>query len=101
MSFEDLFPLRHRRHESVIDSLWDHLDQLRREFGHVGRTVSREARDSAGDFGREAAKQGAWLAGVASRKAVRGARAIRRDPVPAIAVLGTALLLAHLLTSRK
>lgn len=101
MSFEDLISLRHRRHDSVIDTLADQLDHLRREFGHVGRSLSREARDNASDLGREAAKQGAWLAGAASRNAMRGAKAVRRDPLPTIAVLGTALLVAHLLTSRK
>ncbi|MCW5721695.1 MAG: hypothetical protein KIS86_11185 [Devosia sp.] len=101
MSLEDLFSIRRHRQQSLVDNLADQLDQLRREFGHLGRAVSREARDTAGDFGREAAKQGAWLAGAASRNAMRSARAIRRDPLPAIAVVGTALLLAHLLSGRK
>jgi hypothetical protein len=53
------------------------------------------------DWGRDAARQGAWLAGAASRKAVQGARAVQRDPVPLLAVLGTAVLLTSLLSSRR
>lgn len=101
MSLEDLFPIRRHRRDSVVDNLADQFEHWRRDFAHAGRSVSRDARDTAEELGREAARQGAWLAGAASRNAVRSAKALRRDPVPAIAVIGTALLLAHLLSGRK
>lgn len=106
MRLEDLFAPR-RRHDT-IDTLLAHIGDLRRQTRHVGRNVSHNAHSVAEDFGdamsdlsHQAARQGAWLAGIASRKAVDSARAVKRDPLPAIAVLGTALLLTSLMTRRR
>ncbi|ODT50180.1 hypothetical protein [Devosia sp. 63-57] len=104
MSLIDLFaPRRH----TPMDAMADQLDTLRRDIRRVSRQVASRAGDTADDvgevaveFGREAARRGAHLAGVASRQAIKGAEAVRRDPVPIIALVGTALLLAHLLSRR-
>jgi hypothetical protein len=100
MNLEDLFPSR-RHHSGLPDRLSAQVDQLRRDIGEISAVLSREAHHTANEWSREAARQGAWLAGVAGRKAVRGAEAVRRDPLPALAIVGTALLLAHLFSSRK
>jgi hypothetical protein len=107
MHLEDLFTPRRRR-DDPLDIIANQISDLRRQAQQLSRHLSHDARDVAGDFGdtmsdwsREAAKQGAWLAGVASRKAVSGARAVQRDPVPVIAVLGTAILLSSLLARRR
>jgi hypothetical protein len=106
MRLEDIFTPR--RHNDPLDAIAAQLGELRRQLGHTNRAVSHNAHDLANGLGdavsewsREAAKQGAWLAGVASAKAVRGARAVQRDPVPVIAVLGTAILLTSLLARRR
>jgi len=106
MHLEDLFTPRRR--QDPLEAIAAQLQELRRQSRHLNRTVSHGASDIADEFGdavsewgREAAKQGAWLAGVASRKAMRGAQAVQRDPLPVIAVLGTALLLGSLLTRRR
>ncbi|KKB77417.1 hypothetical protein VW35_14765 [Devosia soli] len=106
MHLEDLFVSRRR--QDPLEAIAAQLHELRRQSRHLNRAVSHGANDIAEEFGdavsdwsREAAKQGAWLAGVASRKAVRSAQAIQRDPIPVIAVLGTALLLGSLLTRRR
>ncbi|MBO9587881.1 hypothetical protein [Devosia sp.] len=107
MHLEDLFTNRRRQHDP-LDALAAQIGELRRQTRHLSRTLSHNAGDVAGDlgdtlsdWGHDAARQGAWLAGVASRKAVQGARAVQRDPVPVIAVLGTAVLLASLIARRR
>ncbi|KFL32387.1 hypothetical protein JP75_02135 [Devosia riboflavina] len=107
MHLEDLFTNRRRQHDP-LDALAAQIGELRRQTRHISRTLSHNAGDVAGDlgdtlsdWGHDAARQGAWLAGVASRKAVQGARAVQRDPVPVIAVLGTAVLLASLIARRR
>lgn len=106
MRLEDLFT-SHRRHDP-LDALAAQVDDLRRQTRHISRALSHNAGGVAADLGevmsdwsRDAAKQGAWIAGVASRKAMEGARAVRRDPLPVLAVLGTAVLLASLLSRRR
>lgn len=107
MHLEDLFTNRRRQHDP-LDALAAQIGELRRQTRHISRTLSHNAGDVAGDlgdtlsdWGHDAARQGAWLAGVASRKAVQGARAVQRDPLPVIAVLGTAVLLASLIARRR
>lgn len=107
MHLEDLFTPRRRR-DDPLDNIAAQINDLRRQARHISRHLSDNAGDVAGDVGdimsdwsREAAKQGAWLAGVASRKAVSSARAVQRDPIPVIAVLGTAILLTSLLSRRR
>jgi hypothetical protein len=106
MNLEDIFPSRRRK--DPLHAIAMQLDQLRRQTRHINSNISHDAADIAGDFGeavsdwgREAAKQGAWLAGAASRNAMRGADAVRRDPLPVIAILGTAVLIGSLLTRRR
>ncbi|MBF0678158.1 MAG: hypothetical protein IR164_04370 [Devosia sp.] len=99
MNLEDLFPSR-RHHSSLPDRLTAQVNQLRREIGDISSVLSREAQNTASEWGHEAAKQGAWLAGIAGRKAVKGADAVRRDPLPALAIVGTAILLTALFTRR-
>jgi len=107
MHLEDLFTTRRRR-QDPLDALAAQISELRRQTRHISKSLSHNAGDVAGDlsdtlsdWSHDAARQGAWLAGVASRKAVQGARAVQRDPVPVIAVLGTAVLLASLLVNRR
>lgn len=107
MSLADLFTPR-RRKPDPIELLFSQLGDLRRQTQHISRAVSHRAgettdewSDVVADLGREAARQGAWLAGSASRQVVKGAQAVQRDPLPVIAVLGTALLVTSLLSRRR
>ena len=107
MLLEELFPSRRRRRDP-LDAIAAQLNDLRRQTRHLGRSLSHNASEVAddvgdvvADWGRDAAKQGAWLAGVASRKAMQSAKAVQRDPLPVIAVLGTTLLLTSLLFRRR
>ena len=107
MSLEDLFPIFGRRQPSAMDALADQLHHLRRDIRRIGSKASHQASENAGewsetalDFGREAARQGAHLAEEATRQAWRGANAIKRDPLPTIAVVGTLVLLTSLLSRR-
>lgn len=92
----------HRSH-----SLEEQLDAMRRDVRRLGTALARQAgqhtddwADHVGDFGREAVRQGTHLAEIAGTQAWRGARQLRRDPLPAIAIIGTGLLLARLLRRR-
>jgi hypothetical protein len=107
MRLEDMFSSRRRRNDP-LEAIAAQIVDLRRQTRHLGRSLSHNAADVAGDlgdavadWGHEAAKQGAWLAGTATRNAVRGARAVQRDPLPLVAVLGTALLITSLLARRR
>ena len=78
-----------------------------RQAGHAAHDLSRHAEHAAHDwgdnlteFGHEAAKRGSELASLAAYQAGRGAKAVRNDPLPLIAVIGTALLAAHLFSRR-
>ncbi len=84
------------------------LHEMRREVARISRTLSGKAghasedlSETLGELGREAMRQGSHLAEVAGDQAKRGARAIRHDPLPAIAVVGTILLVSHLLRSTR
>lgn len=86
------------------NSMEARIEALQHEMRRIGRNLAHRAGHSAddwsdqiSDFGREAARQGMHLAEMAGSQAWRSARAVRRDPLPAIAVIGTALLLARLL----
>lgn len=79
------------------------IHALRREIRRIGRGVSSQAGHTAedwgdhlSDFGQQAARQGVMFADIAAHQAQRGARTIAKNPVPAVALVGTALLLAHL-----
>jgi hypothetical protein len=80
------------------------IQALQGEIRRVSRSLSRQANHATdewghdlSEFGREAARQGAYIASVAGQQAVRGADALRRDPLPAIAIVGTVFLLSRLL----
>ncbi|UYO00144.1 MAG: hypothetical protein KIT02_02630 [Devosia sp.] len=80
------------------------LHAMRQEVDRISRSLSRRAGHAAedwtehlADFGKEASRQGIHMAELAGEQAKRGALAVRRDPLPALAVLGTALLLARLI----
>jgi len=92
---------RAERMQAQIDTLGRDLHQALRALSGSAEHRAAGLGDLAGTFGREAAQHTAHLAGEVSRRANRGMGAVRRDPVPAIAVLGTALLLASLLHRRR
>ncbi len=107
MSLEDLFPILGRRQPTALEALADQLHHLRRDVRRLGNKASHQASDnvsewseSAMELGREAAHHAAQLAEEASRQARRGAIAIKRDPLPTIAVVGTLVLLTSLLSRR-
>lgn len=86
------------------NSLEARIEALQRDMRRIGRSLSKQAGHAAddwsenlSDFGREASRQGMHLAEMAGNQAWRGARALRRDPVPAIAIVATVLLLASLM----
>ncbi len=86
------------------NSLDAQLRSMRREVRRISQSLSRQAGnvaddwgDSFSDIGRQAMRQGSHLAEIAGKNAWRSAEAFRRDPLPVIAVVGTALLLARLL----
>jgi hypothetical protein len=94
--------LRELRREirRVSHSVARHAGHTADSFGrHAGHTAD-EWSDNLSDFGREAARRGAEFAELASYQAGKGARALRNDPLPAIAIVGTALLIARLLSRR-
>lgn len=105
MNIEHLLSqLTGQRHESALET---QLRELRREVRRVSQSVSRHAGhtaddwgDQISDFGREAAKRGAEFAEVAAYQAGRSAKALRKDPLPLIAILGTAFLVSQLLSRR-
>ena len=89
------------------NSLEAQLDAMRRDVRRIGRVLSRQAAhhaddwaDNVGELGREAVRHSAHLAEIAGTQAWRGARQLRRDPLPALAIIGTGLLLARLLQRR-
>ena len=88
-------------------SLEAQLHAMRRDVRRIGRALSQQVSHNAdewgdhlNDFGRDAARHTAHFAELAGSQALRGARMVRRDPLPAIALVGTALLLASLFRRR-
>ncbi|MHA6299260.1 hypothetical protein [Devosia sp. CAU 1758] len=88
-------------------SLEAQLHAMRREVQRIGKIVSHHAShntdkwgDQLTDFSRDAARHTAHFAELAGGQAIRGARIVRRDPLPTIALIGTALLLANLFRRR-
>lgn len=106
MSIEEILGLSNRRRHRG-DGLADQVEHLQHELERLSRRLTRrggEAADDFGhlasDFGRTAAHQAEVLARGAGRQARRGAIAVSRDPLPVIAIVGTGLLLARLLSRR-
>jgi len=90
------------------NSLEARIESLQRDMRRIGRSLGKQASHTADDWsdglselGRDAAYQGRHLAEMAGTQAWRGVRAVRRDPLPAIALVGTALLLASLLSTKS
>jgi hypothetical protein len=77
---------------------------MRREVRRIGRSLSNQVGHSAEDWtdqigglSRDAARNAAHFAELAGTQARRSARYVQKDPLPLIAVIGTGLLIAHLL----
>lgn len=107
MSLDDLFGLFPRR-KTRLELLQSQIADLEHEIAHLSRSLAGHAGRSAshlGDlaqrYGQDAAHQSALIAGELARQAQRGARAVRQDPVPTLAVLATAALLASFLSRRR
>ena len=88
-------------------SLEMQLQAMRRDVNRIGKLLAGRAShhtedwaDQFSDLGREAVRQGTHLAEVAGTQAWKSAQQLRRDPLPAIAIIGTGLLLARLLSRR-
>ena len=91
-----------QRHDP--NSLEAQLHAMRRDVQRIGQYLNRQSAsmtdewgERAHDFGRQAAINTAEFAQQASKQALIGAGKVRRDPLPAIALVGTALLLARLM----
>lgn len=89
------------------DTLETRIADLQREISRIGSRLGRQAEGRAGEwseqvseFGQDAVRRGLHLAEIAGDEARRSAAALRRDPLPAIATLGTIVLLARLFTRR-
>ena len=79
----------------------------RRDVRRIGKALSQrishdpeEWADHLSGLGRDAARHTAHLAEIARDRTFQGADQLRRDPVPAIAIIGTGLLLFRLLRRR-
>ncbi|MBB4050460.1 hypothetical protein GGR20_000078 [Devosia subaequoris] len=88
-------------------SLEAQLHAMRRDVHGIRQSLSRQTGQAANhwgnqlhDIGSAVATQTSELAQLAGQEARKGAGMIRRDPVPAIALAGTALLLMRLLNRR-
>ncbi len=88
-------------------SLEAQLHAMRREVHRLTQSLSRQTGQTANHLGDQlheissaVATQTGELAQLAGQEARKGAEMIRRDPVPAIALAGTALLLMRLLSRR-
>lgn len=77
------------------DMAEDHLSQLARQT----RAIAEPVLHQAADYARH---EGAAIAKVASKQALRAGRAVKADPVPAIiGVIGVALFASLLMSRRK
>jgi len=88
-------------------SLEGQLHAMRRDVQHLRQSLSRQTGQAANhwgnqlhDIGSTVATQTGEFAQFAGQEARKGAGMIRRDPLPAIALAGTALLLMRLLSRR-
>jgi hypothetical protein len=97
--------------EAQLDSLRRDIRQLRHSAtnhaGHLAGSVSHRAShvgdewgDSLADLSREAARYGTQIAETAGEHSRRAVRAVKNDPLPVIAVIGTVVLLSALLRSK-
>lgn len=86
------------------DNLEAKLHAMRRDVRKMTAALSHhlaqegeELTGQARAFGTRAAQQSKHLTRVAGSQALAGASHLRRDPLPAIALIGTGLLIARLL----
>ena len=93
-----------RRHQNDLER---RLAELSRDISRTSRHLRGEASglahdwgESITDLGTQAAHHGGKLAEQALQQASRATGAVRRDPLPAIVVAGTALLVLSFLTRR-
>jgi len=99
MSLETLLTqLGLQRHDP--NRLESQLQAMRRDVQRLSHLIDSQTghwSDQAQNLGQMAAYHSSEIAHAAGRQALRGAEMVRRDPLPAIALFGTALLLARLL----
>ena len=88
-------------------SLEAQLHAMRRDVQQLRQSLSRQTGQAANHWGDQLHEIGSAMAAqtgefahLAGQEARKGARMIRRDPVPVIALAGTALLLMQLLKRR-
>lgn len=88
-------------------SLEAQLHAMRRDVQRLRQALSRQTAQATNHWGDQLHEIGSTLATqtgefaqLAGQEARKGAGMIRRDPVPAIALAGTALLLMRLLSQR-
>lgn len=89
-----------REIRKLSHSATNHAGHLAGSVSHRAAHVSDEWGDSLGDLGREAARYGTQIADTAGEQSRRAIRAVKNDPLPVIAVIGTACLLTALLRSK-
>lgn len=81
-----------------------HLSHLQRELQGLRKAAGQASGnllDDASDFGEAVMHGGQAVARTVRRSALDAGKAVRRDPVPAIAVTVAALCLASLVLSKK
>jgi hypothetical protein len=88
--------LRNMRRE--VRRLSQALSNQAGHFSHDARHVADDWGDTLSGLSREAMRHGSQFAEAAGKNAWRSADAFRRDPLPAIAIVGTAWLLSRLLS---
>lgn len=89
------------RHQHDLE---DQISHLKRELSKLGRAaghVGADVRHDAAELGEALWKGGSAVARSVSRSAVGAGRAVRRDPVPAVAAAIAAACILSLVLSRK
>lgn len=107
MSLDDIFNFG-RRPRTRTEMLQAQIDGMSRDIRRISHSLSQHAGEQSGniahtaaELGRTAMHEASALADEFGHHAIRGARAVKRDPLPVIAVLGTTVLLASLFARRR
>jgi len=90
-------------HRHDPHSLESQLQAMRHDVRRLSNMLGKQTgdwSDRAQEFGHMAASHGREIADATGKQALRGANMVRRDPLPAIAFVCTALLLSQLLKRR-
>lgn len=93
---------RHDPHslEAQLHAMRRDVQQLRQMLPRQTGQIANQWGSQLHEIGTTVAAQTGEFAHLAGQEARKGARMIQRDPVPALAVAGTALLLLRLLNRR-